>query len=125
SIFAQVPTKWRGPAGNGIYNENGLLKEWPASGPEILWHFDGLGEGHSSPAFANDMIYLSGMEGTTGYIYALSTFGGLKWKVPYSEEFHESYPGSRSTPVIAGDLLYIYSGHGVLTCMDASNGDIK
>ncbi len=125
SIFAQVPTKWRGPAGNGIYNESGLLKEWPASGPEILWHFDGLGEGHSSPAFANDMIYLSGMEGTTGYIYALSTFGGLKWKVPYGEEFHESYPGSRSTPVVAGDLLYIYSGHGVLTCMDAHNGEIK
>lgn len=125
SIFAQIPTKWRGPAGNGVYDATGLLKEWPASGPEIIWHFDGLGEGHSSPAFANNMIYLSGMEETTGYIYALSTFGGLKWKVPYGEEFHESYPGSRSTPVIAGNLLYIYSGHGVLTCMDANNGEIK
>lgn len=125
TLFSQTPTKWRGPNGNGVYDESGLLKQWPASGPEIIWHFDGLGEGHSSPAFANDMIYLSGMEETTGYIYALSTFGGLKWKAPYGEEFHESYPGSRSTPVIAGDLLYIYSGHGVLTCMDASNGDIK
>jgi outer membrane protein assembly factor BamB len=125
TLFSQTTTKWRGPNGNGVYDESGLLKQWPASGPEIIWHFDGLGEGHSSPAFANDMIYLSGMEETTGYIYALSTFGGLKWKAPYGEEFHESYPGSRSTPVIAGDLLYIYSGHGVLTCMDASNGDIK
>jgi outer membrane protein assembly factor BamB len=125
TLFSQTTTKWRGPNGNGVYDESGLLKQWPASGPEIIWHFDGLGEGHSSPAFANDMIYLSGLEETTGYIYALSTFGGLKWKAPYGEEFHESYPGSRSTPVIAGDLLYIYSGHGVLTCMDASNGDIK
>ncbi|MGC9354687.1 MAG: PQQ-binding-like beta-propeller repeat protein, partial [Mariniphaga sp.] len=125
TVSSQNPTKWRGPNGNGIYNDTGLLKEWPSSGPEIIWHFDGLGEGHSSPAFANGMIYLSGMEETTGYIYALSTFGGLKWKAPYGEEFHESYPGSRSTPVIAGDLLYIYSGHGVLTCMDANNGDIK
>lgn len=125
TIFAQNPTKWRGPNGNGIYQETGLIKEWPASGPEIIWHFDGLGEGHSSPAFANNTIYLSGMEGTTGYIYALSNFGGLKWKVPYGEEFHESYPGSRSTPVIAGDLLYIYSGQGGLTCMDANNGEVK
>lgn len=125
TLFAQAPTKWRGPSGNGVYNETGLLKQWPASGPEIIWHFDGLGEGHSSPAFANGMIYLSGMEETTGFIYALSMFGGLKWKTPYGEEFHESYPGSRSTPVIAGDLLYIYSGHGVLTCMDANNGEVK
>ncbi|SHF68815.1 Outer membrane protein assembly factor BamB, contains PQQ-like beta-propeller repeat [Mariniphaga anaerophila] len=125
AILAQVPTKWRGPNGNGVYNDTGLLKKWPASGPEIIWHFDGLGEGHSSPVFANGAIYLSGMEETTGYIYVLSTAGGLKWKVPYGEEFHESYPGSRSTPVIVGDLLYIYSGLGVLTCMDANNGDVK
>jgi outer membrane protein assembly factor BamB len=125
TLSSQTPTRWRGPNGNGVYNETGLLKQWPASGPEVIWHFDGLGEGHSSPAFANDMIYLSGMEGTTGFIYSLSTFGGLKWKVPYGEEFHESYPGARSTPVIAGDLIYVYSGHGVLTCMDAHNGEIK
>ena len=125
TLFAQTPTKWRGPNGNGVYNETGLLKQWPESGPEIIWSYDGLGEGHSSPAFANGTIYLSGMEDQTGYIYALSPGGQLQWKVPYGEEFHESYPGSRSTPVIAGDLLYIYSGHGVLTCMTAADGEVK
>lgn len=122
---AQIPTKWRGPDSNGIYKEAGLLKKWPDAGPEIIWHFDNLGKGHSSPAFANEMIYISGMEETTGNIYALTPDGKLKWKAPYGTEFTESYPGSRSTPVIAGDLLYIYSGLGELTCMDASNGKIK
>lgn len=125
SILAQTPTKWRGPNGNGVYDETGLLKEWPASGPEIIWSYDALGEGHSSPAIANGLIYLSGMEGETGFVYALTPDGNLKWKKSYGEEFHESYPGSRSTPVIAGDLLYIYSGKGDLTCMDAGSGDIK
>jgi outer membrane protein assembly factor BamB len=124
-LSSQTITRWRGPDGNGIYPETGLLKKWPAEGPQILWHFDGLGEGHSSPAFANNMIYLSGMAGKTGMIYALDMNGKLQWKTPYSEEFHESYPGSRATPVIAGDLLYIYSGKGVLTCMDAKNGKVK
>jgi outer membrane protein assembly factor BamB len=123
--FSQNSTTWRGPNGNGVYNDTGLLKEWPASGPEIIWHYNDLGEGHSSPAFANGMIYLSGMIGKTGHVFALDYNGNLKWKAPYSEEFHESYPGARSTPVIAGDLLYIYSGHGVLTCMDAKTGGIK
>jgi outer membrane protein assembly factor BamB len=124
-LSSQTTTRWRGPSGNGIYSETGLMKKWPAEGPQILWHFDSLGEGHSSPAFANNMIYLSGMSGKTGNIYALDMNGKLLWKAPYSEEFHESYPGSRSTPVIAGDLLYIYSGKGVLTCMDSKNGRVK
>jgi outer membrane protein assembly factor BamB len=124
-ILAQTPTKWRGPNGNGVYNETGLLKKWPSNGPEILWHFDQLGQGHSSPAISNGLIYVSGMADEKGYIYALTPEGKLKWKASYSEEFSESYPGSRSTPVIAGDLLYIYSGLGVLTCMDANNGTVK
>jgi len=124
-LSSQTITRWRGPNGNGIYSETGLLKKWPAEGPQILWNYDGLGEGHSSPAFANNMIYLSGMLGKTGNIYAMDMNGKLLWKAPYSEEFHESYPGSRSTPVIAGDLLYIYSGKGVLTCMDSKNGKVK
>lgn len=124
-IIAQTPTKWRGENNNGIYNETGLLKEWPASGPEMLWHFDGLGEGHSSPTFANGVIYVSTMIDSTGYIYVLSQDGELKWKAPYGKEFYKSYPGARTSPVIVGDLLYIYSGIGVLTCMSANDGKIK
>jgi outer membrane protein assembly factor BamB len=125
NLYAQTPTRWRGPNGNGIYEETGLLKQWSESGPEIIWHFQGLGEGHSSPAFANGMIYLSGMIDGNGYIFVLDYDGNLKLKVPYGKEFTESYPGSRSTPVIAGDLLYIYSGLGVLSCLDAKTGDMK
>ncbi|NOR75439.1 MAG: PQQ-binding-like beta-propeller repeat protein [Draconibacterium sp.] len=124
-LAAQTPTKWRGENSNGIYNETGLLKEWPATGPEMLWHFDGLGEGHSSPTFANNLIYVSTMIDSTGYIYALSQGGKLKWKVPYGLEFFNSYPGARTSPVIVGDLLYIYSGKGLLTCMSAIDGEVK
>lgn len=124
-IEAQTPTRWRGPEGNGVYPETGLLKKWPSNGPDIAWHFDKLGTGYSSPALANGIIYVSGMEETTGYIYALSTDGKLKWKSPYGAEWTESYPGARSTPVIAGDLLYMYSGMGNLVCMDAATGKIK
>lgn len=124
-LNAQTPTKWRGPNGNGVYSETGLLKKWPAAGPEIIWHYDKLGQGYSSPVIANGLIYVSGMEETTGYIYVFSPDGKLKWKATYGSEFSESYPGARSTPVIMGNLLYMYSGLGILACMDATNGTLK
>jgi len=124
-IRAQEPTMWRGEGSKGIYNETGLLKSWPANGPEIAWQSVGIGEGHSSPVFANDKIYISGTLDGTGYIFALSLDGKVLWKASYGEEWIENYPGSRSSPVIDGDLLYIYSGKGVITCMDAGNGKVK
>jgi outer membrane protein assembly factor BamB len=122
---AQKPTQWRGEGSTGIYNDTGLLKSWPASGPEIIWQSEGLGDGHSSPVFANGKIYLSGALNGIGHIFCLNPDGKLNWKVPYGEEWTESYPGSRSTPVIDGNSLYIYSGKGVITCMDVANGSVK
>jgi outer membrane protein assembly factor BamB len=117
-------TYWRGPQANGIYPEKGLLNEWPANGPEMVWHIDYLGIGFSSPAFAHHKIYCSAMEGETGYIYQMDMNGKLQWKKEYGPEYVESYEGARSTPCIAGDKLYMYSGYGVVTCMSAKDGSM-
>ena len=122
---AQEPTTWRGPGSTGVYPETGLLKTWPSTGPEIVWHYDELGDGFSSPVFANGKIYLSGATDNVGYIYALSQDGKLLWKATYGEEWVENYPGSRATPTVMGDMLYIYSGKGVITCMNATNGAVN
>ncbi len=124
TLFAQTPTVWRGD-GSGIYNETGLLKQWPEGGPEIFWTFEGLGKGHSSPAFANGKIYISGTVGEEGFVFVLSEEGKLLWKVSYGEEFGGSYPGSRSSVVVDGDLMYMYSGLGNLICMDSNDGTVK
>src|SRR4030042_5059003 len=114
TMEAQEGTRWRGPEATGVYHETGLMDTWPAGGPEILWHFDGLGQGFSSPVFAGGKIYLTGMELTLGYIYCLSINGKLLWKKPYGPEWTESYSGSRSSPTIAGGKIYIMSARGRL-----------
>ena len=38
--------QFRGPDGNGLCEETGLLKEWTGPGPEMLWKVDGLGKGY-------------------------------------------------------------------------------
>ena len=124
TIFGQTPTKWRGPQTNGIYPDKGLLKSWPAEGPEVAWTFNDLGQGHSSPVFTKDNIYVSGMFEDTGYIFKLTLKGELVWKVTYGKEFKESWPGSRSTPVVAGDRLYMLSGMGRIVCLNTADGKL-
>lgn len=118
----QEITTWRGPSQSGVYHDKNLLDTWPQDGPEILWTFENLGVGYSSPAIAYDRIYISGMEGSTGYVYALTQQGKLLWKAPYGKEFSTSYPGSRATPVIAGEHLYMLGGLGDLICLNAHTG---
>jgi outer membrane protein assembly factor BamB len=125
SASAQQPTRWHGPNANGNYPEKGLLKEWPVGGPEMLWHCGDLGEGYSSPVVANGKIYISGMIDHMGYISVLTNDGKPIHQFKYGEEFQVSRPGARSTPTIAGDLLYMLSGQGKLYCMDSNIGKIR
>ena len=42
--------QWRGPDRNGTSKESGLLKQWPAGGPKLLWQVNDIGDGYSTPA---------------------------------------------------------------------------
>ncbi|MEI7896535.1 MAG: PQQ-binding-like beta-propeller repeat protein [bacterium] len=123
SITAQETSQWRGPARDGIYDETGLLKAWPEAGPKLLWHFDSLGEGHSSAAVTNDRVYTAGIISGIGYIFCFDLGGKLEWKVPYGEEWTESWPGVRSTPLVCDGRIYLLSGFGKLVCRRSDNGD--
>jgi outer membrane protein assembly factor BamB len=121
---AQIAENWRGPDRMGIYHETGLLQEWPESGPEMAWAYEDLGEGFTSPVIIGENIYITGMEGSTGYLYILAKDGSLVNKFPYGQERDSGYPGSRSTPAIVGNKAYIVNAFGRLVCMDVDNGNI-
>ena len=123
SLFAADVYQWRGPNRDGVYHEENLLKEWPEKGPQLLWRFVGLGEGHSTVAIVNGRIYTTGMIDSTGYIYAFELNGSILWKKPYGREWTRNYPGSRSTPTIVDGRLYLLSSFGKLLCLDTENGD--
>ena len=122
--YAQLVNHWRGPNRDGHYHETNLLKEWPADGPEILWVYEGLGAGYSSPVLANGKIYVSGMERGQGYVYVLSMDGQLENRIGYGPERPNDFPGSRVSPTIAGNLMYMASAFGVLSCIDVHTGNV-
>jgi outer membrane protein assembly factor BamB len=122
--FTQEPTRWRGPSRDGHYPETGLLKQWPAGGPEIIWSFEDLGQGHSSAIVNQGFVYTTGMISDMGYLFKLDLNGTQIYKIEYGPEFTESFYGTRGTPVIVGDKIYLLSGVGKLYCFDNETGDI-
>lgn len=119
-------SQWRGPARDGIYPETGLLKEWPEDGPALLWSFKGLGAGHSSPVVADGYIYVTGIPDTLkseGVLFKFDLAGNLIWQKSYGPDFSENFPGARSTPTVADDLIYIESGSGAVYCLQTSTGN--
>lgn len=119
SCSTSVESDWKGPQRNGMYPETGLLKKWPENGPELLWSYDSLQMGHSSPAVTHNAIYVTGMpDSTTGVLYCLDLDGNLIWKDVYGEEYKITYTGSRSTPVVTSGELYLLSGAGEVICYD-------
>jgi len=115
---SQEATKWRGTNSSGIYTVEKLLPQWPAGGPQILWSFDKLGQGFTSPAFANNKIYINGMVDGEAVLFVLDQNGKELQQIKYGKEFDSSYPGTRSLPTIAGDLAYLFTGHGKLVCLN-------
>ncbi|NTW78430.1 MAG: PQQ-binding-like beta-propeller repeat protein [Syntrophaceae bacterium] len=100
------------------------MNKWPEAGPEMLWHFDELGEGHSSAAVTSSGVYTTGMINGTGYVFAFDLKGKLLWKKEYGPEWTESHYGARSTPLVIKDKLYLISSFGRLFCMNTANGQI-
>lgn len=122
SVNAQDVAQWRGPNRNGIYNETGLMKKWPDAGPKLLWHFDELGDGHTSAAVTGAGVYTSGIIEGKGYVFAFDLKGKRLWKKEYGKEWVESHNGVRSTPLVVKDKLYLLSAYGQLLCLNCSNG---
>ncbi|NLH17826.1 MAG: PQQ-binding-like beta-propeller repeat protein [Phycisphaerae bacterium] len=120
--------RFRGPAGDGIFPETGLLKTWPEGGPKVAWTVKGLGQGFSSAVVANGIVYVTGMdEQKQGYLFAFGLDGSPKWKTAYGPELDKRGPavaGTRGTPTVDGDRVYVMTGFAKLVVIDAVGGKV-
>ncbi len=123
--YMQTTAQWRGDARDGIYHETNLLKAWPAAGPVLLWKTLEIGNGYASPTFTTDRMFVAGEVDSTEYLFAFDLHGKLLWKADCGKEWVVSYQGARCAPTVAGDLVYVCSGLGNLSCMDVKTGERK
>ncbi|MBN2416693.1 PQQ-binding-like beta-propeller repeat protein [bacterium] len=114
--------QFRGPNRDGKSSETGLLKEWPADGPEQLWMVENIGDGYSTAIIAGSTLYTTGMIDSLDYLTAFSLNGDRKWQVPYGKAWRSSWPGVRVSPTIENNRIYLISGMGEISCLNAANG---
>jgi outer membrane protein assembly factor BamB len=122
--------QWRGPERNGISPEGGLLKQWPAEGPKLLWQVNDIGDGYSTPSVVGPRIYLLSNRGMENeFVQALSTQEGKPiWSTRVGNVGNPSdflYAKARSTPTVDGELIYALGSDGDLACLETVSGKIR
>lgn len=117
--FANDWPQYLGPNRNAISSETGILKSWPAEGPEVLWTVP-LGDGFGGPAVSKGKVYV--LDRITNKEDILRCFdletGKEEWTFSYEAPGKVDHPGSRSVPTIEGNYIYISGSFGHLHCLD-------
>jgi outer membrane protein assembly factor BamB len=118
--------QWRGPNRDGISKETGLLKQWPAEGPPLVWKATGAGRGYSSFSIAGGKLYTLGLRGDREFVVAFDVATGKEaWATAHGSAFrNDRGDGPRGTPTVDGDRVYALGGNGDLSALDARTGKI-
>ncbi len=123
--------QWRGPDRSGVSKETGLLKQWPANGPKLIWQVNDLGDGYSTPVVVGSRLYMMSNRGLDNeYVQAISTADGkVMWTTRVGNvgnpKQNPNYPKARSTPTIDGNVLYALGSDGDLACLETKTGKLR
>ena len=115
-----------GPSRNQFSDEKGLKINWGDDEPERLWELN-VGLGYSSIIVVEGLAYTQGNSDGRNTLYCVEESSGkIKWQHSYPCEKAPKYfdGGSRSTPMIANEILYLCSHEGDFYALDAKSGKI-
>ena len=132
--------QWMGPTRDDVWQEKGIIKEFPKDGPKILWRAPIAG-GYAGPAVAKGRVYVTDyvtdgekkndpgarpeLKGNERVLCLDAKDGKLLWKHEYPCEYKISYPaGPRTTPSISDGKVYTLGAEGNLVCLNAESGEL-
>lgn len=132
--------QWMGPRRDNVWREEGIVDEFPADGPRVLWRAP-LAGGYAGPAVAAGRVFITDYvtdadvkvanferktsTGTERVLCLDEATGTILWKHEYPVTYTIAYPaGPRCTPTVDGDRVYTLGAEGDLFCFDAPTGKI-
>lgn len=116
-----------GPHGTGISDETGLLDEWPAEGPRVVWDKK-IGKGYSSPSIRGDKLVIHHRLRDKDVIECLRADDAESvWKYEYDTDFSDPYGysnGPRCSPLLTESLCYTFGAQGRIVCLELATGKL-
>ncbi len=120
--------QWRGPYRDGVSAETGLLTQWPAEGPTVLWRADS-GAGISSVSVSAGRAYTlmqykgPDAQGKEAVVCWDAARGQELWRYAYDCDYAFDHgDGPRSTPTVQGGRVYAVGATGLFHCLQADTG---
>lgn len=125
---------WLGPSRDGSSPETGLLREWPAGGPEVLWRVT-FAQSWACPSVVGDEVYVVGCEdGQKEYTETLACLeaktGKELWRYTYGTGLHlyqvnlQGWVGTRATPTVTDEHVYFFGLLGKMICFNRKTHEI-
>ncbi len=118
-------TQFRGPNRDGISRETGLLRQWPAAGPSVLWTVP-VCEGYAGAAIAAGRVYFNDYDQTRNEWLSrcLSLDRGEElWRFREERRIRPNHGITRTVPAVDGKLVLALDPKCVLHCLDAASGE--
>ena len=130
-VHAEDWPEIRGRGRLGVWNETGIVEQFPAGGLKVLWRTP-IKAGFAGPAVVDGRVYVMDFAETQrprGVERALALdekTGRILWTREWSVDYRGmSYGlGPRATPTVDGDRVYFAGADGKLFCLDAKTGAI-
>ena len=136
SVSAEDWPAWRGPRGDAVWKEEGIIERFPADGLAVRWRTP-IKEGYGGPAVAGGRVFIGDFERHKGTpridgierLLALDQKTGevlwnSSWEVDYSSVMGSYAEGPRTVPTIDGDLVYLVGAAGHLMALSTATGEV-
>lgn len=119
---------FRGPNGDGISTDKGLLASWPESGPEKVWVYENAGMGYSGFSVVDGKLYTMGTRGDELTVISVDTATGKEtWSTAIGTDDKSGYSagwghGPRGTPTFSDGMVFALGPKGTIACLSAEDG---
>ncbi|HIG56883.1 MAG TPA: dehydrogenase [Candidatus Latescibacteria bacterium] len=121
--------QWRGPQGDGVWRETGIIDALPDSGLTARWRMP-IASGYNSPTVAEGRVYVMDRLTKPKQIERVHCFDAASGEALWSYEYARDYrdvgytAGPRASVVIHEGLAYALGAMGDLHVFSAATGKI-
>jgi len=120
-----------GPQNDGSWHEEGILTNFPATGPVVKWRIP-IGPGYSGPSVANGCVFVMDRQKSDHGISSERVLcvdagnGTTRWTYSYPCNYggmgYDS--GPRVTPAVVDGKVFTLGAMGDLVCLNAADGKL-